>query len=122
MKIVLLLCQNIIKKVVETLMCKVKTVSKNFIIFFNTRAKNTVSSAFNIHHKGLIFTYVNCVLLQRKARYTPPHTHTHTHTHIQKSLHHKFAFFAKSMHVLSLFLSLFYENSCTYILVGNTDQ
>ena len=64
-----------------------------------------VSSAFNIHHKGLVFIYVNSVLLQRKARYTPPLPHTHTQT--QKSLHHKFAFFAKSMHVLSLFLSLF---------------
>ena len=40
--------------------------------FFDTHNKNTVFRSFNIHHKSLIFSWVNNLLLHRKAKYSPP--------------------------------------------------
>ena len=55
-------------------------------LVFDTPTRKTVSSAFNIHHKSLIFNHINSVLLHHNTKYPPP---TYPPMHSYESPHYQ---------------------------------
>ena len=70
-------------------------------LLFDTPTRKTVSSAFNIHHKSLIFNHINSVLLHHNIKYPPP---TYPTRHSYESPHYQIS--KKKIFLLFIFISI----------------